>query len=197
MAMRGQEPPGNTPIDDDEAADLIPGHLRTRSELNAWEQVNISEAVSWLQGKRLRPVDILELKFLLELHRRMFGRTWAWAGKQRSSGKSIGVPKDQIAEGLRNLTADTRYWIERRTFGLDELAARFHHRLVVIHAFPNGNGRHARLATDLLLESLGAEPFTWGSADLDQESTARSRYLQALRDADNGSYESLLGFVRT
>ena len=195
--MTVPEPPGNTPIDDDEAADLIPQHLRTRDELNAWEQVNITEAMDWLRGKRRRPVPVLEISFLHELHRRMFGRTWGWAGKQRRTEKNIGVHPDQIPEGLRNLVADTAYWIEHRTYGVDELAARFHHRLVAIHAFPNGNGRHARLATDLLLESLHAKPFAWGSADLDRESTARSRYLQALKKADNGSFAELLAFVRS
>jgi Fic-DOC domain mobile mystery protein B len=191
------EPSGNTPLDEDEAADLIPDHLRTRGELNAWEQVNIAEAVAWLGGRPRQPASVLKASFLFDLHRRMFGRTWRWAGEQRRTGKNIGVPADQIAPQLRELATDTSYWLEHRTYGTDEIAARFHHRLVAIHAFPNGNGRHARLATDVLLESLQAEPFTWGSGDLDQEGTARSRYLHALKVADRGSLVDLLAFLRS
>lgn len=197
MTTTGPEPSGNTPLDEDEAADLIPAHLGTRAELNAWEQVNISQAVDWLGQRRREPLSVLNASFLFELHRRMFGETWRWAGRPRTTEKNIGVAPHQIAEALRNLLADTLYWIEHETFSTDEIATRFHHRLVAIHPFPNGNGRHARLAADVLLESLGAAPFTWGSADLDREGGARSRYLDALRQADKGSLTQLQAFVRS
>jgi Fic-DOC domain mobile mystery protein B len=190
-------PKGNTPLDEEEAADLIPGHLTDRGQLNAWEQVNIAQAAEWLRGRAREIPRVLEAAFLLELHRRMFDKTWRWAGSIRTTGKNIGVSPHQSREELKKLLADTRYWIEHGTYTSDEIAARFHHRLVAIHCFPNGNGRHARLATDALLQSVGAAPFTWGSGDLDHEGDARSRYLRALRQADKGSVAELLAFVRS
>ena len=191
------EPTGSTPLDEDEAADLIPTHLVSREDLNAWEQVNIAQAVRWLGTRKREPRSILDTTFLFDLHRRMFSQTWRWAGKQRATERNIGVAPGQIAEGLRNLMSDALFWIERGTYGTDELATRFHHRLVVVHAFANGNGRHARLATDLLVLSLGGVLFSWGSGDLDRAGEARSRYLRALRRADGGSFGDLLTFVRS
>lgn len=127
----------------------------------------------------------------------MFGNTWRWAGTYRGTEKNIGVTPHQIPEALYNLAADTEYWIENSTYPVDEIAARFHHRLVSILPFPNGNGRHARLAADVLLESLDVERFTWGSDNLNRDGDARSRYLRALREADKGSIAVLLAFART
>jgi Fic-DOC domain mobile mystery protein B len=127
----------------------------------------------------------------------MFSDTWRWAGRYRHTEKNIGVPPHLIAETLATLLDDTAYWIAEGTYPIDELGARFHHRLVSVHPFPNGNGRHARLATDLLLESLGVQRFSWGSANLDDQGNARSRYLTALRQADKGSLAELLVFVRS
>jgi len=189
------EPEGNTPLDEDEAADLLPAHLTSRGQLNAWEQANITLAMDWLRTRR--SVTVLDEGFLCELHRRMFNNTWRWAGSFRRTEKNIGVTPHQIPEALRNLVADTTYWIDHGTYPADETASRFHHRLVSIHPFPNGNGRHARLMADLLLASLGADPFTWGSSNLNEEGTARSRYLQALREADKGSIADLVAFVRS
>ena len=189
------EPEGNTPLDDDEAADLVPTHLVNRDQLNAWEQANITLGLDWIRRRRSRP-DVLDFAFLMELHQRMFDKTWRWAGSFRHTAKNIGVPAHQIPEALLNLLADTQFWIEHRTYSTDEIAARFHHRLVSIHPFPNGNGRHARLAIDLLLESLGAQRFSWGSGDLNRDGGPRSTYLRALRRADEGVLSDLIDFVR-
>lgn len=186
---------GNTPLDPDEADELIPTHITTRDQLNAWEQQNIALAVQWLSSTR--NADVLDIGFLRELHRRMFDSTWRWAGSFRRTLKSIGVPAPHIATDLANLIADARYWVEHRTYLTDEVAARFHHRLVSIHPFANGNGRHARLATDALLTTLDAQPLTWGSGDLDRDGDARSRYLDALRKADRDEYEELITFLRS
>lgn len=185
-----------TPVDPDEAAHLIPSHIETRAELNAWEQTNIAKAANWLSTRRTRGT-VLTLEFLRELHRRMFDDTWQWAGTFRTTAKNIGVPASTIQESLRNLLDDVRYWVENSTYPIDEICTRFHHRLVHIHPFPNGNGRQGRLMTDALLGELGANPFTWGSGDLDARGAARDSYITALRRADADDYTYLLRFVRS
>lgn len=187
---------GQTPLDPDEAEGLIPSHIETRGELNEWEQANIARAVARL-GRRRASGSILSIDFLRELHRRMFGDTWRWAGTFRASGKTIGVPASQIPEALMNLLENTKHQIGRGALDPDEIAMRFHHELVRIHPFVNGNGRHGREMTDQLLRELGRPRFTWGSARLDAAGTARSAYLSALRSADNGAFDSLRSFVRS
>ena len=140
--MFNNEPDGATPIDADEAADLLPQHIRTRNELNVWEQENILFAAKWAQSTRMPTLDEYQVR---ELHRRMFDRTWKWAGTYRKSDKNIGVHWPTIATELRNLMDDGKYWIENESFPTDEAALRLHHRLVLIHPFPKGNGRHSRL----------------------------------------------------
>lgn len=187
--------PGATPLDPDEVRGLIPRHIRTQAELNQWEQANVLAGSAWAMLSRER--DVLSERFVRELHRRLFGETWRWAGTFRTTGKNIGVDAAQVAVQLRELLENTRYWIGHNTFPLDEIAARFHHRLVVIHPFPNGNGRHARLMTDILLRRNGAALFSWGGANLEAVGDARDRYLAALRAADAGDYTRLLAFVRS
>ena len=131
---------GQTPLDPDEVEGLIPSYVRTRQELNEWEQANIASAIAWLSQRRRRN-PVLSLSFLRELHRRMFGKTWRWAGKFRTSGKTIGIPADQITEAVYNLLEDTKEQVKNRGSSADEIAVRFHHGLVRIHPFPNGNGR--------------------------------------------------------
>lgn len=195
---------GATPIDADEAAALIPTHIATQAQLNEWEQANVQAAATWLTRAVLPPWrgasrhDVLTERFVRTLHKRMFDRTWKWAGTFRKTEKNIGVAPERIAIDLRNLLDDVRYWIEHVTYPVDEIGARFHHRLVEIHPFANGNGRHSRLMTDVLLHTRGAMPFSWGSgADLVTVGDARDRYLAALRSADAGDYALLLRFVHS
>lgn len=192
-------PAGATPLDADELASLIPAHLTTQSELNEWEQLNIGEGDKWARKQRK---DILGEDFLRQLHRRMFGETWKWAGEFRKSDKNIGVDWRYIGVELKKLFDDVRYQIEHATFAADEIAVRFHHRLVAIHAFPNGNGRHARLMADLLAERLGRPRFTWGSRRLVNESLTdaspvRHDYIAALQAADARDIAPLLAFARS
>jgi len=192
----GAHAPGATPPDPDEASALVPTHITTQGELNEWEQQNILEAGAWLR-RAARRHEVLSEKFARELHKRMFRRTWKWAGTFRRSDKNIGVDWRQIEVQLHDLLGDVKYQIEHATYPLDEIAARFHHRLVSIHPFPNGNGRHARMMADTLLTKQGAVPFTWGRADLMAEGAARQAYLNALRAADAGDFAPLLAFVRS
>ncbi len=192
--------PGATPLDPDEAAGLIPGHIRTQAELNQWEEANILTAQEWLlrKIKTAKPATLLEEGFVRDLHKRMFKQTWRWAGSFRSSNKNIGIDWPHIATRLRTLLGNTLYQIEQGTSDpADELATRFHHQLVCIHPFPNGNGRHARLMADALIMSLGQPRFSWGQAPLEAEGNARERYLTALRAADVGEWGLLHAFVRS
>ncbi|MCI0499526.1 MAG: mobile mystery protein B [Planctomycetales bacterium] len=189
-------PPGATPLDRNEIAGLIPTHITTRGELDRWEQDNINEALAWLQSRR--PKDILNEAFVKRLHKRMFGNVWKWAGTFRKSDKNIGVSWYMISSQLKNLCDDVHYWIANSTYPSDEIAARFHHRLVSIHLFANGNGRHARLMADLLLEHvLNRPPFTWGSANLNKTCDDRSRYIESLKAADRQDYTPLMEFIRS
>lgn len=187
---------GATPIDEDEKQGLLISHISTREELNEWEQRNITDAYSWLD--RTRRKDILSEEFIRKLHKEMFGKVWSWAGEYRRTEKNIGVDWAQISVRFRQLLDDVRFWIDDETYPSDEIATRFHHRLVQIHLFSNGNGRHARVMTDVLLEMvLGQEPFSWGSGNLLEEGNIRATYIQALRSADGHDYQSLLEFVRS
>lgn len=161
MRKDDADPDGATPLDADELDELIPRHIATRGELNAWEQANILQA---LTSRARLPRDILTADYVKALHRRMFNLTWRWAGSFRKTDKNIGVDWPRIAESLHDLLADVVYWIANDSYSHDEIAVRFHHRLVSIHPFSNGNGRHGRLMTDQLLKQLGELPFTWGAA---------------------------------
>ena len=194
--IAGEPTDGQTPLDPDEAEGLIPSHIETRGELNEWEQANIAEALDWLSRRRTSET-VLSLEFLRELHRRMFGKTWRWAGTFRTTGKTLGITASQIPEALKNLIENTKYQVRAGVPPQDEIAMRFHHELVRIHPFANGNGRHGREMTDQLLSELGCPPFTWGSVRLDVAGTARSAYIAALRLADSGAFEALRAFLRT
>lgn len=181
-------PPGATPIDDDEAEGLRPGHITTRRALNEWEQANIALAAAWIRTTRLDPLDLLSVR---KLHEKMFERTWTWAGHFRTTEKTIGVAPEQIGVQLRELLDDGRYWFEHGVFSPREGALRLHHRLVFIHLFPNGNGRHARLWANWILRRAGEPRIDWGR-DLDDAGDFRGTYIAALRAADGGDYTPLL-----
>lgn len=189
-------PPGATPIDPDEAQGLLLPHITNRAELDRWEQDNIGEAEVW--AFRRKPKELLSSDFVCRLHKRMFGNVWKWAGRFRTTGKNIGVDRWTIRTSLKDLLDDVKTWIAYDTYPPDEIAARFHHRLVSIHLFANGNGRHARLMADLLLvHLLGRSRFTWGSENLVETGSCRERYVKALQAADNHNYTPLLEFVRS
>lgn len=196
MAIDLDETDGQTLLDPDEKAGLIPVHLVTQADLDDWEQENILRAVRWL--KRARSPDVLSEGFCRALHNKMFDLTWSWAGRFRTSDKNIGCDWTRIAVRLNALFGNTRRWVDNATFPPDEIAARFHRDLVWIHPFANGNGHHSRMMADVLLRSLGQPAFTWGGGgQLVAANDVRSRYLAALRAADLGDYQPLLGFVRS
>jgi len=183
-----------TPLEVEESAQLIPTYITTRAQLNEAEQINITEADGWAFSRKR---DVLGEKFLLNLHKRMFGKVWRWAGTVRKTERNIGVEAYKIGVELRILLDDVRFWIDNNTYSPDEIAVRFHHRLVWIHPFPNGNGRHSRMTADLLAVALGRPRFTWGSANLVEAAETRAAYVSALKAADNHDIELLLAFARS
>jgi Fic-DOC domain mobile mystery protein B len=189
-------PEGATPLNRDEMHGLIPTHITNRGELNRWEQDNINEALVWIQNNK--PKNVLNEAFLKLLHKKMFCNVWKWAGQFRKSEKNIGVAPYLISTELKKIIDDCRYWIDNKIFCDDETAVRFHHRLVWIHLFPNGNGRHARLAADILLENVLNKPaLTWGSTDLAEHGNIRKQYIESLHSADKDDYKAMLEFARS
>ena len=193
--MKFEYAPGATPIDLNEAAGLIPAHLTLQRELNEYEEANILEATEWLLARRRG--DPLDERFIHLVHRRMFNQTWKWAGKPRRSDKNIGVSWYEIPVRLRQMLGDVRAQIQHSAYSPNEIAARYHHRLVVIHVYPNGNGRHARLMADLLLTQLAGRQFEWGRGSLVAANELRARYIAALRAADAGDCRPLLEFLES
>ncbi|RWU09485.1 mobile mystery protein B [Pseudidiomarina gelatinasegens] len=190
-----EEPDGATPLDPDEIRGLKFKHVATRGELDELEQANIEQGLTWIS--RRRGGSVFDDGFIRTLHKRLFGDVWAWAGEYRLTEKNIGIDPLQIAVQLRMLLANASYWAEHQTFSPLEAAARFHHRLVQIHLFPNGNGRHARIATDIMLEEVyNHPPIAWASGfDLQADNERREDYIAALRAADAGDFQPLFTFV--
>lgn len=189
------EDEANTPLEAEEREQLIPTYITTRAELNEAEQVNITRASLWL--RRARNVDVLDDAFLRDLHKRMFGEVWKWAGQYRKTPRNIGIDAYRIPMAVRELVHDARYWVDNGTYPPDEIAIRFSHRLVSIHPFPNGNGRHSRLVADLLAMKLDESRFTWSRANLVDPGETRRAYVAALRAADGSEIEPLLAFARS
>jgi len=185
----------STPLEPGERDGLIPTHITLKSELNELEQQNIATADRWGFGRRHH---VLRDRFLKGLHRRMFNRVWRWAGKFRTTERNLGAKPVEIETSLRQVIDDVRYWVEHKTYPADEIAVRFHHRLVSVHPFPNGNGRWSRLAADLLIKQLGGARFSWGGGtDLQAAGETRDKYIAALRTADNHDMGPLLEFARS
>jgi Fic-DOC domain mobile mystery protein B len=190
------QPDDATPLTPEEMRELIPAHIADRNDLNEAEQENITRGQDWALGGRRRR-DLLSEKFIKDLHKRMLGDVWRWAGEFRQSERNLGIPFYEIPVAIRQLLDDVKAWIEYKSYPPDEIAVRFHHRLVQIHPFPNGNGRHARLMADLLVMSLGGERFSWGRGNLRDVGTMRKTYIAALQAADNHDIGPLLAFARS
>lgn len=189
---------GQTPLDEDEKEGLLIKTITTRGDLDEFEQLNIEEAKVWLLKTKLNTARIISEEFIKELHTKMFGTVWKWAGSYRNSNKNIGVDKFEIPVQVRLLIDNAKYWIENKTLSEDEIAICFSHRMVQIHLFPNGNGRHSRLIADVLInKGFGKDGFTWGSTNLTAAGNTRTLYLNALKKADQGNFTDLITFARS
>jgi Fic-DOC domain mobile mystery protein B len=192
----GPGPAGSTPLDLDETEDLIPAWVATRGDLNEAEQRNILKATRRLRWRRCSVEHLLHDQAARDLHRDMFGDVWKWAGRYRSTEKNIGVEPMPTSVRVRDLMADAGMWLST-SMSLDEIGYEFHHKLVHVHPFPNGNGRHARQMTDILMRALGQPPFTWGSVSLDDDGKTRDVYIAALRAADHGDDNNCIVRLRS
>lgn len=190
--------PGQTPIDEEEKEGLKIDWITTQNELDQLEQLNIEKAVEWTIIQNFKSAQVLSESFIKKLHVKMFGNVWKWAGKYRTSEKNIGIKWTNISIELKTLIDDAKFWVENETYSPEEIAIRFKHRLVSIHCFPNGNGRHSRIMADIILECLSENTtFTWGQSRLVQANEKRKQYIKALKIADNGCITDLIDFAKS
>lgn len=188
---------GQTPLDENEKEGLKIKSITTQAELNELEQLNIERAVEWTIHSNLKPERILSDKFIKNLHKRMYGDVWKWAGEFRKSNKNIGVEWIKIGVDLKYLLDDAKYWIDNNTFSEEEISIRFKHRLAAIHCFPNGNGRHSRMMADIIMESIfGREIFSWHQSNMIKADDTRKKYITSLKKADNGDIKPLIEFAK-
>jgi len=189
---------GQTPLSEEEFEGLKISSVTTREELDEFEQLNIEQAIQWTFGKKVLPNDLLSERFIKDLHKRMYGDVWKWAGSFRNTEKNLGIKSFLISVQLKQLLDRALFWYENNIFTPDEMAVRFKHELVSIHCFPNGNGRHSRLMADLIMEKLYKEPFlTWGSSNLVKANDKRKAYIDAIKMADNLDLNSLILFAKS
>ncbi|MEB2782708.1 mobile mystery protein B [Algoriphagus sp. C2-6-M1] len=189
---------GQTPLDEDEKEGLLIPTIATREELDEFEQQNIEEALQWILTRSFKTETVLTEKFICNLHRRMYGSVWSWAGKFRKTDKNLGIDKWQIPVALKTLCDDSLFWVRNKTYSPEEIAIRFKHRIVSIHCFSNGNGRHSRLIADIIINKIYDLPmFSWGTGDLVYQGDTRSTYLKAVKEADNDIFQPLIEFARS
>lgn len=188
---------GQTPLDEEEKEGLKIKSITTQAELDEFEQFNIEKAVEWTIHTKLSFEKILTERFVKDLHKKMYGDVWKWTGEFRKTEKNLGVPWTQIGIELKKLLDDTKYWIENRTFSPEEIAIRFKHRIVSIHCFANGNGRHSRIMADIIMESIfRSEAFSWHQSNMVKASETRKKYINALKEADKGNIVPLIEFAK-
>jgi Fic-DOC domain mobile mystery protein B len=198
MGIEFEYKEGQTPLDEEEKTGLLIPTVTTRGELDEFEQLNIQNAIEWTLKYKWKAEKILTEEFLLDLHRRMYGDVWGWAGAFRKSNKNIGVEHSKICVELKKLLDDAHYWLANDTYSPDEFAIRFKHRIVAIHCFPNGNGRHSRLIADIIIDQIfSLNVYTWGSSQLLKADVLRKIYIRALKEADKGLIRDLIKFAKS
>jgi Fic-DOC domain mobile mystery protein B len=198
MGLNSDYIDGQTPLNDEEQNGLLIPSITTREELDEFEQLNIEKAIQWTFGKKWKAEQLFSEKFVKDLHKRMYGEVWKWAGAFRESEKNLGIKSYLIPAELKVLLDDALFWVENDTYSPDELAIRFKHRLVSIHCFSNGNGRHSRLMADLIMEKLfNSTFFSWGSSNLVKATETRKAYIKAVKMADKQDLQPLIVFAKS
>lgn len=189
---------GQTPLDEEEKEGLRIKTISTREELDEFEQYNIEKAIQWIYSRKLNKEQLMSEKFIKQLHKKMYGEVWSWAGKFRTSEKNLGVASYKIATELKILMDDCLFWIENNTFESVDIAVRFKHKLVSIHCFANGNGRHSRLMADLIMGKVFEKPvFSWGGNNLVKQTNTRDSYIKAVKSADKNELRPLIEFAQS
>lgn len=189
---------GQTPLSESDKEELLIEIISTQKELDEYEQLNIEKAMVWIYSTKIRKDTILTEKFIKNLHKKMFGDVWGWAGKFRRIDTNIGVDWVRIPVELRQLLDNTQYWIDNKVFPPDEIAIRFKHKLVNIHCFPNGNGRHSRIMADIIIETIfDKEIYTWNDSNMVKADETRDKYISAIREGDKGDIKPLISFARS
>ena len=198
MGLNSDYIDGQTPLNEEEQNGLLIPSITTREELDEFEQLNIEKAIQWTFGKKWKAEQLFSEKFVKDLHKRMYGEVWKWAGAFRESEKNLGIKSYLIPTELKVLLDDAIFWVQNDTYSPDELAIRFKHRLVSIHCFSNGNGRHSRLMADLIMEKLfNATFFSWGSSNLVKATETRKAYIKAVKMADKQDLQPLIVFSKS
>jgi Fic-DOC domain mobile mystery protein B len=188
--------PGATPLQPEDLEGLIPRNLISKQQLDELEAENILQAEVWSALQIWSPEKLLSSSIIRRCHKELFGKTWRWAGTYRKRETSIGVAPEQISVLTEQLIGNTLYQINESSEETKVVLARFHHQLVSIHLFPNGNGRHARFVCNILASALNQELPTWGAKTLIAGPSSRQKYLSALRKADaTGDLELLVKFM--
>lgn len=189
---------GQTSLSDEEMDGLKISFISNRTELDEFEQLNIEKAIEWTFKLKISAKQLFTEKFIKKLHKKMYSDVWKWAGNFRNSEKNIGIKSYKIAIELKQLLDDALFWIDNKTYTKEETAIRFKHRIVSIHCFSNGNGRHSRLMADLIMIKIYNENyFSWGGENLIKPNQVRKRYINALKKADNQIYKDLIEFAKS
>ena len=198
MGLNSDYIDGQTPLNEEEQNGLLIPSITTREELDEFEQLNIEKAIQWTFGKKWKAEQLFTEKFVKDLHKRMYGEVWKWAGAFRESEKNLGIKSYLIPTELKVLLDDAIFWVQNDTYSPVELAIRFKHRLVSIHCFSNGNGRHSRLMADLIMEKLfNSTFFSWGSSNLVKATETRKAYIKAVKMADKQDLQPLIVFAKS
>ena len=189
---------GDTLLSPEELDMLIPKHVTIRAQLDEVEQANIEEGLVWLLSQRnITAEKLFSKEFQDKLHIKMLGQVWEWAGKTRTRETNIGVMPHQIEIERKKLNDDAVFWCEATVMTPKELAITFHHKLIQIHCYPNGNGRHGRIMADLIVEKLyEMKRLDWITEDMLHEGEARDIYIDAMKSADDNSYKLLFGLIK-
>ncbi len=184
-------PEDSTPIND--LSGLIPSGITVKSALDEWEAENILKAYNrYLKTSRKRAISP---GLITAVHKEMFGLTWKWAGSFRKENLNLGVEWFAIPVEIKKLCDDIAFWEKSKNVNILEQSVRIHHRLVRIHPFLNGNGRHARMIADIFLSGRGKKLPLWPDKDMVETTDIRKRYIHCLKEADNGDYAGLLEFT--
>lgn len=188
-----EQPEGATPIDD--ISELKIENINTLNELNKAEMRNILCALrKHLMSRVEHPHKWFNFSNLISIHKDMFSDVWEWAGQFRRTQTSIGIQSYLISTELKKLCDDAKFWYTGNSLSLLEQAARIHHRLVWIHPFPNGNGRFARLVSDMYLKGCRGKHPNWPT-NLQENAVERKKYISTLKAADEGNFEPLIAYL--